>query len=105
MPVSLVATRFHLVGGMVVGKATQPLLIGTECASGPYSLACAAGLDEEGFPYKPGPYNPGLTGVKPSSASSIVSGSSSKTISPHTAGTRLASEGRSLITVCPLPLQ
>jgi hypothetical protein len=47
-------------------------------------------------PSKPGPYGLGLTGVKPSSASSIVSGSSSKTISPHTAGTRLASDGRSV---------
>ena len=32
---------------------TGAILIGTVCASGPYSLACAAGLDEEGFPCKP----------------------------------------------------
>jgi hypothetical protein len=36
-----------------VKKVTATILFGVGCAGGPYSLACAAGLDEEGFPSKP----------------------------------------------------
>ena len=42
-----------LPSGPVTKKGTAAVLLGMGCASGPYSLACAAGLDGERFPCKP----------------------------------------------------
>jgi len=47
--IALPGMPYH-VGGQ---KGTQPLLFGAGWAGVPYSLGCAAGLDEEGFPCKP----------------------------------------------------
>ena len=44
---------FSTTGPRGAQQGTQSVACGTGCAGGPYSLACAAGLDEEGFPCKP----------------------------------------------------